>query len=527
MANLIERKIADVAHKSGWRQQTIKGQSGWTYPTWGLDGRPSPSKRWKNADSSASPKYLWIPARAERPTYYALPGTAKAISAANNHLIICTGEVDVLSLHAAGISNCLSWYGEGSIPGTLLSDLETLGVTHVDYYADNDDPGLAAGGKLSALFEHSSITCDIRGPLGFEVGYDINAAWLEASNIEQFLSVLKNAPIITFDAAEHPSPLKPHHDTHELYDAWVDLVEQEAVARWGISEPNASGYSKHFLSPARAEKNPSAQWNYRTHGFYDFGDDTLYNTHGVAALLGVEKWMDYKSSQTREFNETSASTPIQPEKPRGEAHSAPEVLIVSSGDARKRVADWHNQRDTPNMTPFWNPYKPMHQFGGLARLFQTRTVALIIAASGMGKTSFIETIADGLAQDGIDWVAWGPEWSPESYEMRRICALGGPSVERQMESLLWYRQRAGGLSGDDLEGTPLTDKEMKAVNSAIAKADSWPGTGYYLDNTSKSLEARLEALAEFVFQRKLEGRQIRAVFWDYVHKESLKGNFWG
>lgn len=536
---LKERGILPQCKRAGWRKEPhFKTKApGWMYPVWQLDGTKAKVQRWKSVDPDHSPKYRWDPPKApDRPRYYALPGLKAAIAEADGEVHLAAGEVDVLTFHAAGIQNVLCWFGEGSVPKTLAADLADLAVKQAFYYPDRDVPGYNAAEKVSNALYDQAIELTIRQPdrSNAPLGYDVNDHWQFCGfNRFVFQATLEAFPVLNFPAPKPaPKPSTSRNGGHsDLFADYAEMVEREAIARWHIAPQNADGYSReHFRSPVRGDdENPSAQWNYQTKGFRDFGTDTFYNTQAVASLLDLSTYDDYKTQHKP--IQTSEQPPRKPqnghEPPGGD--SKPErrpVPIVSTTEARARLRSWINGEAEPEGEPFLSPFTVLQIFGGLSRIHEARKVGLVIGASGTGKTSFCETHQDGACIKGLDWVAWGPEWTPEEYEMRRVAGWKGPSVEAQMYDKIWQKEKARGVPESKREGKPLTPDQRAKVNNLLDWFDTWPGQGHFIDTAAESLSYRLEAAGKKIEELRKSGRRVLLGYHDYAQKEPFKGDHW-
>jgi hypothetical protein len=137
---------------------------------------------------------------------------------------------------------------------------------------------------------------------------------------------------------KHPEPARRETvpgTFKDLYERWcVEVVEQAAIRTWAIPPTNGQGLSRrNFSSPLRDDHHPSAQWSYTAHGFKDYGTGEFYNTHTVAALLGVPAWDDFKRECTVR-RQTKKRPPlaeaIQPVSlPDFEAHQTVNMRYIS------------------------------------------------------------------------------------------------------------------------------------------------------------------------------------------------------
>jgi hypothetical protein len=285
----------------------------WQYPV-RPDG-PAGERR-KAFDSRAHPKYFWPSGRPDTLTFYDHTGDlAERIAAANGILVLATGDPDVWALWEGGIYNATcTLMGEGVIPAWLVPELRRLQVKFVRLWPDCDTTGQKFALKLRSALAGSGISLEIYA-LPYPPGSkgDIGRLLVDvgAENLYKTLTICP--PLILPDPAPpaprlRKKPPDPPPDVPSLYASWCELVEQIAVAEWDLSPANAKGFSKNIRCPFHGETNPSASYNYNTHGLFCFvcGD---HNTHEVAEHLGLPTWTDYKAEQISRTHATTGPSP--------------------------------------------------------------------------------------------------------------------------------------------------------------------------------------------------------------------------
>lgn len=521
------RGIEDEARWAGWEDapDPLHGRTpGWLFPVFWSDGSVCTTvQRWKAADSAHTPKYLWDPSQVDdRPRYYMLPGLAEAIQEANGELHMVSGEPDLLTMNSAGFANALSVLdGEKAIPDSFATDLDHLGVTRVIYWRDRDQTGLEAAQKIRDRLAPTAIAFECRLLASAEDDkYDLNRLWIDCRfDPGVFIQVLGASVVEDVPAtpvqAPLPSPSRPPDgEWQQIYEAWCEDVELEAVRLWGISAPGKGGYSRMFKCPFHDDKTPSAHWNYQTHGIQCFGAcGKLYTTHEVAERLGYEPWEDRKAHQR----------PVRaPAQGNGRRRKRKSILIPHDVAAQEAL-DRLTGDKIPDVEPFLCPYKPLRLFGGLARFHEPGQVALIISGSGMGKSSLVERMLDNLSQEGMDAVMWGPEWSEVRYQNRRVARYGGPLVEPQFEHErhVWEMAR----QGKKVTAKPLTKADFKRARQILEGLKKWPGKTHYIDR-KYSLSKALRLAGEDVEDLRVDGRQVRMAVFDYAQLEISPGKGW-
>lgn len=510
---LSDRGILPAALQAGWTDAPNpydQRTPGWRYPVFGWDGSPVAGvARWKNADSQGQPKYVWWPKGAERPALYALPGLVDAVAAADGELHMVSGEPDLLTLVMVGLPNATCAFGEQNI-ANLDAWIERLGVRRLIYWRDPDDAGLSAALKVRDLLRGSPVAFACRLLPG---DTDLNALWQACRfDTATFLAALASS---TIEALPEPQPsVAPNHErsgARDAYEAWCETVEQAALAAWHFGAPDGQQFSRRMIRcPFHDDSDPSAHWNYRTHGLKCFACDQEYNTHAIADTLGVESYADYKARHAPA--RTSAQNRQKPTGPQ----------LITRAEALERA---HNRLfgiDLPDAEPYLAPYTPLRQFGGLAKLWEPGQMGLIISGGGMGKSAFVERCIDNLNVAGMDAIMWGPEWTAERLQNRAITRYGGPLMERQMEQEAYEfsRQRH-----DEPETVPLTADERRLAKKLFEEIQGWPGRTYYVPNTVTHLGRALKMAASDVAYYRDQDRRVALAVFDYAQL-AVKSNDW-
>jgi hypothetical protein len=527
-----DRGIADAARKAGAVAYDRYGCLGLLYP---VQSKQVPGqKRFKGTKvAKDGPKYAWWPdAAPERPHYYFVNGIKAAIEANNGQLYLAGGEADVWAYSAAGANNVLCLFGESSVPDTFVSDLKALGVVKVVYPYDNDKAGYAAAKKVQDTLDGTGIELVLlKYPGEFGSGYDTNALWIECGfDADKFWNRYRSLEVVN---AERDNP----EIVWDLeYENWCKDVERAAVSAWGIDEQRHKEWSRrNFSSPTRSDSDPSARWNYETHGFKDFGTGEFYNTHQVAELLGADTWEVFKAR----LLEDHRSAPLLYQGARPTSSKAKsvkrasltdkareeqdEIRVVTSDEAMSTVLDWLDGKVTPD-EPILSPYPAMHSLQGMAKLWERRKLIYVIGAAGMGKTAFMETGADNLRKHGLSVIYWGPEWSPQEVQMKAIARYGGPSFDVQRSAHAWERQRVKGIPEDKRYGRPLTADEHEKAYRIGCQILSWPGKAWYIDKARVSLESVGYKIIEIASQARGLGHDPAVFFCDYLQKAKLPGS---
>jgi len=554
---LDQRGLRPVAFQAGWRPQIEDGEPGWSYPLFDpFTGDRLTVRRWKNAISKHEPKYRWCPKNAKRPPYYALPTLKDAIAEAGGILHIAAGEPDLITLHAAGLYNSLCWFGELAVPKTLAEDLIALGVKHVIYYPDLDQVGLKAARRVMKRLRGSAIDLEVR-LLPYEIvetdgdGIDLNKVWQECLfEPGTFLAVLASS-ILMPDTPEEPEQLTDPGVTNTE----SDREELDEVGR-RVCQEIARVLKK------RGDKPGNYECPYPGHG--SGGKDFLFDPDtgliggcmgkhdgmlsqpkrwkDLAAFLNIDVsqiardvWQEHHPLTPPPLSPPCTEPPPEPSdyvpdtpapSKNGKSNEHRPVPIISTRTALTTLSRLVNGDELLDIMPILAPYKPFRQFQGVIELWVTGLVLLIIGPSGMGKTALLETLQDLLEIAGLDWIGWGPEWSPTNYQMRRITGWGGPSVRAQRLDFLWRKEDAAKVPTEKRNGIALSDTDRAKINRIMDHLTAWPGEGHYIDQAREPLTYLLEKAEEKVWELRRAGRRVQVFFLDYIQKLQRKGGDW-
>ena len=305
MHQLWKRGIKGVAENMGWLEHKYDGVPGWSYPVVNDRGNPV-AARWKRAGGVPGPKkYVWLGKR-NGALYYFTPRCFQD-AAKKKLMYYASGEVDVLTFHAAGAYNVMSSFGEQSIPAPLIPDMEAIGVEQVFIYPDLDNGGDIMRDKMLDIFEGQNVQL-VAKELPYALGKrgDVNALWQACGRDKTFFrQIMKALPAyngknITPKRPEGWEPPKPKQtngarrytsggsiDWDALREEWSSTVVMPALTSKAASQRKLG---KHFqcINPHHPDKNPSARVS------TDTGPPIYVCTcgaHGwstVAAWLGLE-----------------------------------------------------------------------------------------------------------------------------------------------------------------------------------------------------------------------------------------------
>jgi hypothetical protein len=280
---------------------------GWQYPI-----HPAiAAKRWKAFNSSASPKYLWLPGKPDGVQLYDCDGGLHdEVTIADGRLWLASGEADVWALWEGHVRNATCLFdGEArKMPSWLAAELTQLGVWELHLAPDRDQTGMRWVINISRALSSTSIRVIMHKlPFPPRSKGDVGRLLVEVgpAKLKLTLGALPafRATFVPSDAGRKPTfvqlrlpHLFPNHD--DLYERWaVEVVEEAAIRTWGISPPARKGFSKNFRCPFHEDRRPSAGWSYWTHGIHCFACG-YHTTREVADLLGVQSWKVFRAEHS-------------------------------------------------------------------------------------------------------------------------------------------------------------------------------------------------------------------------------------
>lgn len=284
-------------------------RQGWLYPV----APQFEASRWKAFDSSATPKYLWLPNKPDGVRFYDVDGKlGQRITDTGGGLWLASGEADVWALWEGGIGHATCMFdGESRrIPEWFVAELARLGVKMVLIAPDRDETGMRFAVQVcKALMETAIRVVAYELPFAMDSRGDIGKLLIQVGTVA-LQNKLENLPELVVDTTAvmaDDGPREPIYwqlplpkilpDYRAMYEQWsTEVVETAALRRWNISPPNRKGFSKSFHCPFHDDHHPSASWNYHIHGIHCFACGS-HDTKEVADQLGILRWDDFKKEQ--------------------------------------------------------------------------------------------------------------------------------------------------------------------------------------------------------------------------------------
>ena len=344
---LTKRGIEQQAEAMHWQP----GKRGWTYPVYNCAGVLI-ARRWKAYDSAAKPKYLWLDGTKAQ-VYHVGAGLHDAITDAGAVLYIANGEPAVLTFHAAGLFNVLSFFGESILPDTLAADLLALDVQIVRYYPDQDQAGQRAAVKLRAALQGSGIAFDCRTlPDDLPNKADTNDWWQRLNfNVTVFRAALETAPAADLPAPEAaPAPIQRQQQAAPVggpsvdWDAertswWTQIVLPALDAAAPVQQGRGKYQYRRCPNPAHDDHNPSFRISTDKNAdglpICTCGVQDDHDPRGaVAAWVSAPAFMDWWKAERAPLFTTARRT--KPERIRA-ANETVTTPVFSAGAAERRV----------------------------------------------------------------------------------------------------------------------------------------------------------------------------------------------
>ena len=202
------------------------------------------------------------------------------------------------------------------------------------------------------------------------------------------------------------------------------------------------------------------------------------------------------------------------------AYSRRDIEVVVTG--RKMADEFEQSLKFPlqYMPPgemVITPMRQLHRLGGFAKMLQPGIMTEIIAPSGGGKTSFMETWVDELRKRGLHILWYSPEWSPRVMHLRAIQRHGGINADLYWDNVLWNKESELGIAETERKGKPLSiksdaGKSALKINEIIR---NWPGEIHCFQSPAVT-ETILEHMTERLQYLRRCNVRVGVAFFDYA-----------
>lgn len=148
----------------------------------------------------------------------------------------------------------------------------------------------------------------------------------------------------------------------------------------------------------------------------------------------------------------------------------------------------------PDIPPVIFPFQCLHKLGGQARVTMPGKVIGFVGASGSGKTSALETLADAYVASGIPVWMWTPEWTPNEMAERVVQRYGGPTQDDlYLHVIDKYREKV--LQQPSNPAHRLNDDLRTKAAFAMRQVRAWSTDVYFMENSLMTIEEMSEVVA--------------------------------
>lgn len=509
---LAVRGILKAAQDVAWKPDG----NYWRYPVYNLDGTETGVYRKKKMDTTPGYKYLWDNANGHpEPLYYVLPGFYQALQDKDGYLILSSGEPDTLAYRSAGAMNVLSWFGEKRVPESFARDMLELGVKSIEVYPDCDKDGHASARKMKQALVGTGIDVYVYGlPAEYGSKFDINKLWqMVKFDKSQFWMELDKCPKLEFELEIEQTKLPEVRS--ESSDSFPDEFYREIELRLGVTKYKANGYSEPVKCPLHDDEHPSAGWHRDKHilkCLVCHGDKEWALATQVADKLGIAYRSNLPVSRAKERQSTEP-------RPKGSGNAKTNYSYNDASDVARR--NLFDETPRPALPIVW---RNITDFGGFASLMPPKKMWAVVADSGGGKTSAMETQVDHCRRLGYSVVAWSPEWGVDELVYRTVQRLGGPSLEAIMKHTTWKHLHLKGVHPDSNYGKQLSDAELKLWSDLDNQIRRWAGKIYFIDQPGTTIDNLAERISEIVNECAVRGEVISLGMFDYMQLLDSDGN---
>ena len=161
------------------------------------------------------------------------------------------------------------------------------------------------------------------------------------------------------------------------------------------------------------------------------------------------------------------------------------------------------------------PFKSFHKFGGYAYMTAPGKMAMIMAPSGHGKTSLMETWVDWWLKSGTDVLFYSPEWDALETHFRRVQRNGGASYDQMRELVLYRNETAEGIAKSQRMGRLLGSNILSKTHMVNNAIKGWPGH-VFTYKAQRITETVLEHMGKRLHRQRRDGRRVGIAVFDYM-----------
>lgn len=165
--------------------------------------------------------------------------------------------------------------------------------------------------------------------------------------------------------------------------------------------------------------------------------------------------------------------------------------------------------------PLLVPFASWHTLQGFAHVISPGKLAAIVAASGGGKSSMLETIADYYIQQGEGGIWYGPEWTASEMFARRVQRYGGATLTQVELHKLFMRDMMAKVPDDKVTGELMKPDLLTQSKRLAERIKAWPGRMEYYQ-AQHHLEPLLETMGRGIDKRREAGESVTFAVFDYA-----------
>lgn len=565
------RGILQTAIDNGWRvgEWTVYDDNGtqtklpgWYQPMFNADGsrlmnteREKPVLGWKNADSKGTPHDTWVNyIPGYKPLMLPKKSILKAIFAAGGTVNMTEGKADTLSMWAARVPNAFGIFGSSFVPDDFADLLQKWEVKQLRFFSHPDEAGRKSAQRVVNLLNQSDIKVEIYALQAVEgVKVDVNDMWQACEfDRDALLDHLRALPQLALT----PEPIK----------IWTPTIKSRPE---GLTDDRIHAYGRGVLRGVIGEllTVSSNRNNALNEAAFKIGtwvaagaidrNEAEYELEQAAQSIGL--WEREAKPTIRSGMKASEGQPADLSKLEAEAKPAKkvtqdpvtqiDVVAIEKGatkaethradapkrDTRVRVMEWGAASANVSemlagcsgeaaLTILPMPFRSVAKLGGLAEMFLPGKIYAFVADSGMGKTSFIETMVDAWRRFGASGVIWGPEWTPEEYVQRAIQRIGGPSFMDLQKHAVWHAARNAGIPADRNPGNLLKEDELELAYKCLQTIEKWRGRLYFVDKSGITISQLTDAMEAACDEAESQGNPLSFAVADYAQLLDADGD---
>lgn len=200
--------------------------------------------------------------------------------------------------------------------------------------------------------------------------------------------------------------------------------------------------------------------------------------------------------------------------------TTPQITISYTSDieALQTYIDEINGDVLPSVPPLINPYRFLHEHGGLGHVIPAGKVLYFASVSGGTKTIGFETGWEAYQNEGTHNIVYSPEWIDDrgAVEMaaRSVQRAGGVSFKEKMLQALHQSERQ--FRSNSNTGVALS---ASRVSDSIAKANMLirrPGRAFFIKEPGLSAEKMCMQIETICDLEAAKGNIIKAGWLDFA-----------